>query len=101
MRAHRLFLIAAVVAGALAAAPATAAAQCDDDTEGEKKQAFHVEVRNGEKVYVIDQAISVCGKVPRPNVVYVLLPRSINYEWENLKKDFLPKIIDAVKRTPF
>lgn len=101
MRPHRLFVLAAAFAGALVAAPAVASAQCGDETEGEKKQAFHVEVRNGEKVYVIDQAISVCGKVPRPNVVYVLLPRSINYEWENLKQDFLPKIIEAVKKAPF
>lgn len=101
MRPHRLCVLAAVIAAALTAFPAAAAAQCGDEADGEKKQAFHVEVRNGEKVYVISEAISVCGKVPRPNVVYVLLPRSINYEWENLKQDFLPKIIEAVKRTPF
>jgi hypothetical protein len=101
MRPHRLFVLAAAFAGVLTAAPAVASAQCDDEADGEKKQAFHVEIRNGEKVYVIDQAISVCGKVPRPNVVYVLLPRSINYEWETLKQDFLPKIIEAVKKAPF
>jgi hypothetical protein len=95
---------AALCAAALAAVPATARAEgCDetpkDDTKGKKN--FHVEIRNGQKVYVIDKEITVCGKVPRPSVVYVLQPRTINYQWETLKQDFLPQILESVKKEPF
>lgn len=56
---------------------------------------------DGRKVFVIEQAFVVCGKVPRPNVIYVLQATNINYEWENLKQDFLPEIRKSVKKAPF
>lgn len=74
---------------------------CDEEGKGKSEGNFHVEERDGQKVYVIDKAITVCGKVPRPLVAYVLQARSINYEWENLKQDFLPKILESVRRAPF
>ena len=77
---------------------------CADEQEGEKKKDgknFHIEVRNGQKVYVIDEKITVCGKVPRPSVVYVLTAKTINYEWESLKQDFLPLILSSIKKAPF
>ena len=73
----------------------------EEDSKKKDGKNFHVEIRNGKKVYVIDQVITVCGKVPRPSVVYVLQARQINYEWESLKQDFLPKILASVKRAPF
>lgn len=100
-----LALSLAVGLFAAAAAPTEARAEgCDDaantdSTKGGKN--FHVEIRNGQKVYVIDKVITVCGKVPRPSVVYVLQPRTINYQWESLKQDFLPAIVDSVKKEPF
>lgn len=93
-----------VLAAMLAGAPALARAGCDEEDSGKKKSGegkFHIEERNGQKIYVIDKAITVCGKVPRPLVAYVLQARSINYEWETLKQDFLPKILDSVKKAPF
>ena len=90
--------------GLALAAPSTARAEgCDDqaaDGEG-KKSNFHVEIRNGQKVHVIDTEIRVCGKVPRPSVVYVLQAKNINYEWETLKQDFLPLILASVQKAPF
>jgi hypothetical protein len=56
---------------------------------------------DGRKVFVIEKAFVVCGKVPKPNVIYVLQATTINYEWENLKQDFLPKIRQSVKKAPF
>ena len=56
---------------------------------------------DGRKVFVIEKAFVVCGKVPKPNVIYVLQATTINYEWENLKQDFLPKIRHSVKKAPF
>lgn len=76
---------------------------CPDDSEqGEKKQGkFHIEYVNGKPVTVIDTIVSVCGKVPRPSVVYVLTAKNIDYEWETLKQDFLPLILATVKKAPF
>jgi hypothetical protein len=96
--------IALAVALACVGAPASARAEGCDEQEGEKKgdgKNFHIEYRNGQKVHVIDTVIAVCGKVPRPSVVYVLQAKNINYEWENLKQDFLPLIIATVKKAPF
>jgi hypothetical protein len=87
----------------LAQAPGARAEGCPDDTEsGEKKQGkFHIEYVNGKPVTVIDTVVSVCGKVPRPSVVYVLTAKNIEYEWESLKQDFMPLILSTVKKAPF
>ena len=94
----------AFAALAAIAAPAFAD-KCDENSEAnqEKKAGknFHIEYKNGQKVTVIDTVVSVCGKVPRPAVAYVLQAKTIDYEWENLKQDFLPLIIDSVKKAPF
>lgn len=96
--------VALAIAALALAAPAAARAEgCDDqDAEGKSDgKNFHVEYRNGQKVHVIDTVIAVCGKVPRPSVVYVLQAKNINYEWENLKQDFLPLILASVTKAPF
>ena len=75
---------------------------CDDENGAASKQGkFHIEYVNGKPVTVIDTVVSVCGKVPRPSVVYVLTAKAIEYEWENLKQDFMPLIIQSVKKAPF
>ena len=74
----------------------------DDQSGGEKKQGkFHIEYINGKPVTVIDTVVAVCGKVPRPSVVYVLTAKNIDYEWESLKQDFMPLILATVKKAPF
>jgi hypothetical protein len=95
--------ILAAITGLAVAAPRARAEACNDDTqEGEKKQGkFHIEYVNGKPVTVIDTVVSVCGKVPRPSVVYVLTPKNIEYEWESLKQDFMPLILSTVKKAPF
>ena len=96
--------LAALAALALLAhAPAARAEGCPDDVEaGEKQQGkFHIEYVNGKPVTVIDTVVSVCGKVPRPSVVYVLTVKNIEYEWESLKQDFMPLILATVKKAPF
>jgi len=101
-----LFMFGSSFVLAVVLAPAVARAdKCDESSkENQEKKAgknFHVEYRNGEKVHVIDTVVTVCGKVPRPSVVYVLQAKSINYEWENLKQDFLPLVLASVKKAPF
>ena len=94
-----LVLVVTTAAPALAQSPE----RCQDEADtGEKKQGkFHIEYVNGKPVTVIDTLVQVCGKVPRPSVVYVLTVKNIDYEWESLKQDFMPLIIQTVKKAPF
>ncbi|HEU4734706.1 MAG TPA: hypothetical protein VFT22_42740 [Kofleriaceae bacterium] len=96
-------LLAATVVLGASARPARAEGCPDESSEqAEKKQGkFHIEYINGKPVTVIDTIVSVCGKVPRPSVVYVLTAKTIDYEWENLKQDFLPLILATIKKAPF
>lgn len=100
----RMRAVAATVLILATALPAAAQSpeRCQEDEGGEKKQGkFHIEYINGKPVTVIDTLVQVCGKVPRPSVVYVLTPKNIDYEWESLKQDFMPLIIASVKKAPF
>jgi hypothetical protein len=101
-----ILIFAATLALGVLCVPARSARAegCPDDSaeQGEKKQGkFHIEYINGKPVTVIDTVVAVCGKVPRPSVVYVLTAKNIDYEWENLKQDFLPLILASVKKAPF
>jgi hypothetical protein len=99
----KLFCGGSVIALALTLwGQGTARAEGCDEGDGESKQGkFHIEYINGKPVTVIDTEIAVCGKVPRPSVVYVLTAKNINYEWENLKQDFMPLILNSVRKAPF
>jgi hypothetical protein len=97
-----LVALALILATAVPAAAQSPERCQDDEAAGEKKQGkFHIEYVNGKPVTVIDTLVQVCGKVPRPSVVYVLTAKNIEYEWENLKQDFMPLIIASVKKAPF
>jgi hypothetical protein len=101
-RATQLALGAALALGLGLFTAASARAEGCEEGDGESKQGkFHIEYINGKPVTVIDTEIAVCGKVPRPSVVYVLTAKNIDYEWENLKQDFMPLIINSVKKAPF
>ncbi len=79
--------------------------RCDDEqqeaADGKKKNYRTIIGPDGKKTFVIEKAFVVCGKVPKPNVIYAIQASTINYEWENLKKDFLPLILITVKEAPF
>jgi hypothetical protein len=55
----------------------------------------------GKKVYKILTDIRIEGKIQKPEAFYVLQKSSINYEWTELKQEFLPKILESVKKAPF
>jgi hypothetical protein len=103
MRAALAIVICLVIALAAPSARADRPEGCNqsDDTSEKKQGKFHIEYVNGKPVTVIDTVVSVCGKVPRPSVVYVLTVKNIDYEWESLKQDFMPLIISTVKKAPF
>jgi hypothetical protein len=97
-------------AGLVPALERPAAAQttdkCDEESnadsgKGGRKNYRTVVGPDGRKVFVIEKAFVVCGKVPKPTVIYALQASNINYEWETLTQDFLPKVIDATRKAPF
>ena len=55
----------------------------------------------GQKVYRITEGIVIEGKIQKPEAFYVLQRSTINYDWETLKQDFVPKILESVKHSPF
>ena len=73
--------------------------KCAEESGGTKYEI--VRGKDGKRIFRIKTGFCIEGKVPKPNVIYVLNSSSINYEWENLKQDFLPKIQKPVEKKPF
>ncbi len=55
----------------------------------------------GKKIYRITDEIKIEGKIQKPEAFYVLQKSGINYDWQELKQDFLPKILESVSKAPF
>jgi hypothetical protein len=90
---------------ASAAAAATKAADAPAESAGGDAEAqAKVKVERGaggKKVYRIEGEIVIEGKIQKPEAFYVLQKSSINYDWHELKQEFLPKILDSVTKAPF
>ena len=56
---------------------------------------------SGQKIFRITEGIVVEGRIQKPNAFYVLQRSTIDYDWETLKQDFLPKILEAAAQPPF
>jgi hypothetical protein len=82
-----------------APAPGAPAAQAGEGQEGPKVKVE--KGAGGKTVYRITEAIRIEGKIQKPEAFYVLQKSSINYDWQDLKQDFVPKIVDSVTRAPF
>ena len=85
---------AKVEAAAAAAAPAGSA----DDQQTKVKVERGA---GGKKVYKIEGEIVIEGKIQKPEAFYVLQKSGINYDWHELKQEFVPKILDSVTKAPF
>jgi hypothetical protein len=88
---------------AMAAWAPLAGAQAQPSDAGQQ-QAPKVKVErsaSGQKIFRITEGIVVEGKIQKPNAFYVLQRSSMDYDWESLKQDFLPKILQAASRHPF
>jgi hypothetical protein len=101
---RRVFL-GGVALGLLGSAPA-AAQETKDEKKDEKKEEEAPKVKvergaGGKKVYVIKTGFVIEGRIQKPNAFYVLQRSSIDYDWETLKQDFLPKILEATSHHPF
>ncbi len=85
---------AAPAAPSPAAAPAAGAPSAEPNVKVERGAG-------GRKVYRITSEIQITGKIQKPEAFYVLQKSGINYEWTELKQDFVPKILDSVTKSPF
>src|SRR3954454_12963870 len=81
-------------APAAGGAPAPAAADAAPKVKVERGAGGH-------KVYRITEEIRIEGKIQKPEAFFFYQKSSINYDWQELKQDFLPKILDSVSRAPF
>ena len=82
--------------------PGAPAAGPPAPVEGQEGPKVRVEKGAGGKtVYRITEAIRIEGKIQKPEAFYVLQKSSINYDWQDLKQDFVPKIVDSVSKAPF
>jgi hypothetical protein len=55
----------------------------------------------GKKIYRITEEIRIEGKIQKPEAFFFYQKSSINYDWQELKQDFVPRILDSVNRSPF
>ncbi len=72
--------------------------------EAQGAQPARVKVERGaggKKVYKIEGEIIIEGKIQKPEAFYVLQKSSINYDWHELKQEFVPRILDSVSKSPF
>jgi hypothetical protein len=90
-----------VVAAWLVAGAAIAHAQAPAPDAAANPKVKVERTASGQKVFRITEGIVVEGKIQKPNAFYVLQRSSMDYDWESLKQDFLPKILQAASRHPF
>jgi hypothetical protein len=105
-------VVAAVLAAALAwpqwasakekqeakKAPRPTAAKTEE--QGKAPQV-EIERTGRKKVYRIKTELVIEGRIQKPNAFYVLQRSTINYEWVDLKQDFIPPILNSVRESPF
>jgi hypothetical protein len=88
------------------AVPAAAKPAAQPADEGGSAEADQPKVKvergaGGKKIYRIEGEIVIEGKIQKPEAFYVLQKSSINYDWHELKQDFVPKILESVSKSPF
>ncbi len=84
--------------------PGGAAATGAGGAAGAAADAPKVKVERGsggKKIYRITEEIRIEGKIQKPEAFFFYQKSSINYDWQELKQDVIPKILDSVSRAPF
>jgi hypothetical protein len=84
-------------------APAAAGAQQPAQQGDQPQNAPTVKVTRGEggRTVIKIEGIVVKGTVQKPEAFYILHRSTINYDWDTLKQEFVPKILESVKHSPF
>ncbi len=94
---------ALILCGLVSSSPLAVLAQ-EPPPDAPQQAAPKVKVErsaSGQKIFRITEGIVVEGKIQKPNAFYVLQRSSMDYDWESLKQDFLPKILQAASQHPF
>jgi hypothetical protein len=55
----------------------------------------------GKRKVIRLEAIKVEGRIQKPQAFYILQRSNLNFESLELKKSFIPKIIESVEKEPF
>jgi hypothetical protein len=76
-------------------------AASESDADGQPAKVKIERGAGGKKVYKIEGEIVIEGKIQKPEAFYVLQKSGINYDWHELKQEFVPKILDSVTKAPF
>jgi hypothetical protein len=98
------FSPAALGQGKNKAAAKSAPAKTDTAQPAQGGETTKVKVERGtggRKVYKIEGEIVIEGKIQKPEAFYVLQKSGINYDWHELRQEFVPKILDSVTKAPF
>ena len=96
-----LLMVALSVAGIGPAAAQTKAAPAAAPAPADATKVKVEKGAGGKKVYRITEEIRIEGKIQKPEAFFFYQKSSINYDWQELKQDFIPKIVDSVSRSPF
>ena len=94
----------AAAADAKRAAAAAGPAAGAGGAPGAAAEAPKVKVERGaggKKIYRITEDIRIEGKIQKPEAFFFYQKSSINYDWQELKQDFIPRILESVNRSPF
>lgn len=82
--------------------PATTSAETAAAPAGGESPKVKVERgAKGKKVYRITEEIRIEGKIQKPEAFFFYQKSSINYDWQELKQEFVPRILESVSRSPF
>lgn len=103
MKTLRLMLLATALPLAVPATIAVAQDAPSADTSA-APAATKVKIEKGaggKKIYRITDEIRIEGKIQKPEAFFFYQKSSINYDWQELKQDFIPKILDSVSGAPF
>ena len=79
--------------------PAPAAQQPAE--QGQSAPTVKVTRGEGGRTVIKIEGIVVKGTVQKPEAFYILHRSTINYDWDTLKQEFVPKILESVKHSPF
>jgi hypothetical protein len=96
-----LALLALVLTGVSVQAQPKKDEQAGDQDKGDVPKVKVERGKGGKKVYRITQGFVIEGRIQKPNAFYVLQRSQINYDWADLKHKFVPRILEAVRKSPF
>ena len=82
-------------------APAAAAAPAAQPAADAAPKVKVERGAGGKKVYRITEEFKIEGKIQKPEAFFFYQKSTINYDWQELKQDFIPKILDSVSHSPF